>query len=385
MVNEIQKIIDDKNIELPLIVIKKLEKRLKDGKVKKKDLPAVIDHISDVYDKAKIEPGEGVGVLAAQSIGEPGTQMMMRTKHYAGTAMDVTRGLPRLIELVDARRTPKTPMMSVYLTKDYNVADKAEKLAYSIKETTIRHIAKSIKLDFLKYRAIIDIDKEEMRMRGLTPKAMKEILDEKFKKRVSMEGSTVMIKAPKKVASALQKLRGEVISTHLSGIKGVSYVVIQKEDRDYAIYTKGTNLKDMLAMKGIDTIKTKTNDIREIEALFGIEAARNILVEEITDTLKEAGLVVDSRHVSLVSDTMCSDGKIKAIGRHGVSGQKASVLARASFEETVKHLLKASAYGEEDKLKGVVENIIVGQIIALGTGIPELIMRSTETPKKKSK
>jgi DNA-directed RNA polymerase subunit A" len=141
----------------------------------------------------------------------------------------------------------------------------------------------------------------------------------------------------------------------------------------------------MLAMKGIDTIKTKTNDIREIEALFGIEAARNILVEEITDTLKEAGLVVDSRHVSLVSDTMCSDGKIKAIGRHGVSGQKASVLARASFEETVKHLLKASAYGEEDKLKGVVENIIVGQIIALGTGIPELIMRSTETPKKKSK
>jgi DNA-directed RNA polymerase subunit A" len=309
--------------------------------------------------------------------------MMMRTKHYAGTAMDVTRGLPRLIEIFDARRTPKTPMMTVHLTKDYNTAEKAEALAHSIKETTIKHITKTIKLDFLKYRIIIELNKEEVKLRGLTSKKIEDILSEKFPKRFAIEKNTLTIKAPKKVASAIQKLRGEVLSTHISGVKGVSYVVIQKEDRNYVIYTQGTNLPDILKVKGIETKKTKTNDIMETERVFGIEATRNLLVEETRETLKEAGLVVDSRHASLVADTMCADGKIKAIGRHGISGGKASVLARASFEETVKHLLKAGAFGEEDKLKGVVENIIVGQVIALGTGIPELIMKTTEPAKKK--
>ncbi len=383
MTTEVQKMIEEKNADLPLIVIKKLEKKLESGKLKKKDLGKVMDRVMDVYEKAKIEPGEGVGVLAAQSIGEPGTQMMMRTKHYAGTAMDVTKGLPRLIEIFDARRTPKTPMMTVHLTKEYNTAEKAEALAHSIKETQIRHIAKSLKLDFLKYRIVIDLNKEELKKRGLTPKVLETIIKEKFEKQASLEKDTLIIKAPKKVASVLQKLRGEVLKTHLSGIKGVTYVVIQKEDRNYMVYTQGTNLPDILNVKGIDPKKTKTNDIKEIERVFGIEAARHMLVEETKDTLKDAGLVVDYRHVSLVSDAMCADGAIKAIGRHGISGSKASVLARASFEETVKHLLKASAYGEVDGLKGVVENIIVGQVIALGTGVPELIMKTEEKKSKK--
>jgi len=379
----IETIVSEKGAELPMIVIKKLEKKLALGKLKKKDLSAVVDKVIDVYEKAKVEPGEGIGVIAAQSIGEPGTQMMMRTKHYAGTAMDVTRGLPRLIEIFDARRTPKTPMMTVHLTNEYNTAEKAETLAHSIKETSIKHITKSLKLDFLKYRILIELDKNELQMRGLTPKKLQEILDEKFKDRASVEKDTLIIKAPKKIASALQKLREEAQNTHLSGVKGVSYVVIQKEDRNYVIYTQGTNLADILCVKGIDPKKTKTNDIKEVERVFGIEAARNMLVEETTETLNEAGLVVDYRHVSLVADTMCADGRVKAIGRHGVSGDKASVLARASFEETVKHLLKAGAYGEEDKLNGVVENIIVGQIIALGTGIPELIIKTEAKPAKK--
>jgi len=383
MTSEIQKQVEEKNIELPLIVIKKLERKLEEGKLKKKDVSKVLDKVIDVYEKAKVEPGEGVGVVAAQSIGEPGTQMMMRTKHYAGTAMDVTRGLPRLIEVFDARRTPKTPMLTVYLTNDYNTSEKVETLAHSIKETRIKNIAKSLKLDFLKYRIVIDLDKEEVRKRSLTLKKLQDILDEKFTKRVTIDKDLLMIKAAKRVASSLQKLRSEVLETHLSGVKGIGYVVIQKEDRNYVIYTKGTNLADILKVKGVDTKKTRTNDIKEVERVFGIEAARNMLVEETGITLKDAGLVVDSRHVSLVADTMCTDGAIKAIGRHGVSGNKASVLARASFEETVKHLLKAGAYGEEEQLKGVVENIIVGQIIALGTGIPELIMKTEERAKGK--
>lgn len=372
---KLSEVLKQKNMELPLKVVKQLEAARKSGALKKKYIEKVLTAVSRFYDKAKVEPGEGVGVLAAQSIGEPGTQMMMRTKHYAGTAMDVTRGLPRLIEIFDARRSPKTPMMTVHLLKDYNNLEKAEKLAHSIKETRIKHIAKNIETNFLKYEVIIELDKQELGKRGITPAKLDGIVDEKFKGRASIRSEKLVFKSPKKSPSSLQKLKEEVRETHLSGVRGVSYVVIQKEGNDYVIYTKGTNLSDIMEFKGVDTKRTVSNDIREIEKIFGIEAAKNALVHETLDTLKEAGLKVDPRHVTLVADTMCVDGAVKAIGRHGVSGDKASVLARASFEETVKHLLKAGAYGEEEKLSGVVENIIVGQVINLGTGIPDLILK----------
>ncbi len=372
---EVTDIIQKKNIELPPLLVKKMERYLKEGMIKKKSLEQVIEKVAKEYDLSKVEPGEGVGVLAAQSIGEPGTQMMMRTKHYAGTAMDVTRGLPRLIEIFDARRTPKTPMMTIYLEKDFNNLEKAEKLAHSIKETQLKDVGKDISINFLKYEVMIDLDRQEMSKRGITPKKFEEIIHAKFAGRARIYEEKVVFKAPKKTAASMQKLKEEVQATHLSGVKGVSYVVIQKEGKDYVLYTKGTNLRSALEFKGIDKKRTKSNDIMEIEQLFGVEAARSALVHETLDTLKDAGLKVDPRHVTLVADTMCVDGRVKAIGRHGVSGDKASVLARASFEETVKHLLKAGAYGEEDRLKGVVENIIVGQVIALGTGIPELIIK----------
>ena len=383
--SEITELLQKKGAELPPRIVRRMEEMLKNGEMKKKYLEEVVEQTIRYYNRAKVEPGEGVGVIAAQSIGEPGTQMMMRTKHYAGTAMDVTRGLPRLIEIFDARRAPKTPMMTIYLEKDFNNLEKAEKLAHSIKETKARDIAKNIEINFLKYEVVIDLDKQELTKRGITPKRLEQIVKDKFKERTSVREDKIIFMAPKKTASSLQKLKEEVQETHIAGIKGVSYVVIQKEGKDYVIYTKGTNLKDILQMNGVEQRRTKSNDIMEIEKIFGIEAARNALVFETLDTLKEAGLKVDSRHVTLVADTMCVDGSVKAIGRHGVSGDKASVLARASFEETVKHLLKAGAYGEEDRLKGVVENIIVGQVINLGTGIPELILKNEMLPNKEKK
>src|SRR3989338_11528118 len=381
--SEITDILEKKSTQLPLLTIRKLERYLKEGLIKKKYLEEIVDEVIKTYNMSKVEPGEGVGVLAAQSIGEPGTQMMMRTKHYAGTAMDVTRGLPRLIEIFDARRTPKTPMMTIYLEQDLNNLEKAEKLAHSIKETRLKDVAKNTEVNFLKYEVIIELDKHELTKRGITPKKLEEIIKAKFAERAKVHDEKLVFRAPKKTAASMQKLKEEVQATHLSGVKGVSYVVIQKEGKDYVLYTKGTNLDSALQFKGVDKKRTKSNDIMEIEKLFGVEAARNSLVHETLETLKEAGLKVDPRHVTLVADTMCVDGIVKAIGRHGVSGDKASVLARASFEETVKHLLKAGAYGEEDRLRGVVENIIVGQVIALGTGVPELIVKGFPALKNK--
>jgi DNA-directed RNA polymerase subunit A" len=373
--SEVTGILKEKGIELPLKLVESMQRKVSEAGLDKKQTEKVIERVADTFMRAKIEPGEAVGVLAAQSIGEPGTQMMMRTKHYAGTAMDVTRGLPRLIEIFDARRTPKTPMMTVYLERDYNNPEKAEEMAHRIKETKVKHVAKEISSNFIDSAVTATFDTTELKKRGVDEERLEKLVKAKFKKNVAFAKDKLTVKTKKKGASAIQKLKEDVMDTHISGIKGISYVVIQTEGDDQVIYTKGTNLKDILKMGGVDTHKTKSNDIKEVEETLGVEAARNALIYETIDTLGEAGLVVDARHVTLVADTMCSTGKVKAIGRHGVSGEKASVLARASFEETVKHLLKAGAYAEEDPLTGVVENIIVGQVISLGTGLPELILK----------
>src|SRR3989344_5522675 len=231
--SEITELLEKRNANLPYSIVRKLERYVKEGLAKKKYLEQIVDETIKAYDMAKVEPGEGVGVLAAQSIGEPGTQMMMRTKHYAGTAMDVTRGLPRLIEIFDARRTPKTPMMTIYLDKEHNNLEKAEKLAHSIKETRIRNITKNLEINFLKYEVIIEVDRQELSKRGITPKRFEDIIHEKFHGRVHIREDRVMFKTPKKTAAAMQKLKQEVQETHLAGVRGISYVVIQKEGRDY--------------------------------------------------------------------------------------------------------------------------------------------------------
>ena len=150
---------------------------------------------------------------------------------------------------------------------------------------------------------------------------------------------------------------------------------MRKEGEEYVIYTEGSNLKEVLKIDGVDIVKSKTNDILEISKVLGIEAARNAIINEALDTLDEQGLRVDVRHIMLISDMMSVDGTVKSIGRHGVSGEKASVLARAAFEITVDHLLKAGVRGEVEKLSGIVENVIVGRPVMLGTGMVDLVMK----------
>ncbi len=150
------------------------------------------------------------------------------------------------------------------------------------------------------------------------------------------------------------------------------------------IYTEGSNLEGVLGIPGADPARTTTNSVFEIYKVFGVEAARAALILEASRTLSEQGLGVDIRHLMLVSDVMTNEGDIRAIGRHGISGKKTSVLARAAFEITAAHLLRAAITGEVDELKGVAENIIVGQPITLGTGAVNLIYRPPTAGKAKA-
>ena len=189
------------------------------------------------------------------------------------------------------------------------------------------------------------------------------------------ENITLVFEPTKKTIRELRLLGDKVRDLQISGTKGIGKVIIRKEDDGWFLQTEGSNLGAIFKIEGIDKANTTTNDIHEIEVVLGIEAARNAIVYELNRTLSDQGLTVDIRHIMLVADMMTSEGIVKSIGRHGISGEKSSVLARAAFEETGKHLLHASIRGEVDDLTGIIENIIIGQPIPLGTGSVGVTMR----------
>lgn len=139
-----------------------------------------------------------------------------------------------------------------------------------------------------------------------------------------------------------------------------------------------------MKIEGVDPTRTITNDIYEIWTTLGIEAARAALVREISKTMEEQGLEVDMRHIYLVADLMTVTGTLKQVGRHGVVGGKASVLARAAFEITVPTLAEAAVKGEIEQLKGVTESVIVGLPIPVGTGMVDLFITQGENVEQKS-
>ncbi|CAG0997419.1 MAG: DNA-directed RNA polymerase subunit A'' [Candidatus Methanoperedens sp.] len=368
------------DLKLPQNVIDNLNRELKDRKVTKKQMEEIVKRLYIGYDNAKIEAGEAAGVVSAQSIGEPGTQMTMRTFHYAGVAeINVTLGLPRLIEIVDARKNPSTPMMTIFLEKDFSLdRDKARDLAWKIEATYI-NVLGSISTDITEMKVLIELNKKALTQRNMTSKAIAEKIEEELGVSCEIKGDTLVLVPSKPSYRELLQLVKSVHSIILKGIKGIKRVVIRKEDSgEYVLYTEGSVLKEVLAIEGVDATRTRTNNVNEIFEVMGIEAARQALINEATDTLKEQGLNVDVRHIMLVSDIMTVDGDVKPIGRHGISGEKASVLARAAFEVTVTHLLDSGMRGDVDELRGVTENVIVGQPIRLGTGNVILIAKKAK-------
>ncbi len=345
-----------------------------------------IEEVVRKYIAAKIQPGEAVGVVTAQSIGEPGTQMTLRTFHYAGLMeFDVTLGLPRLIEIVDARHEPSTPMMRIYLDPKYaGDLEMARKIAREIEYTTIGNIVDEISYTLGDRNITLKLDMDLMQDRGLS---LDEVIDalEKLKLGdVTKEGEdTIVLALSESVLpdEALYDLRSyqEILSKikkgYVRGIKGIRRTVIQEHvdestgKREYVIIAEGSNLAEVLKVDGIDPTRVETNNIYEIAEVLGIEAARNAIIKEIMDVLQNSGLDVDIRHVMLVADMMTWTGRIRQIGRLGIVGEKPSVIARAAFEVTVNQLYNAAIKGEEETFSGVTESIVAGLPPKVGTGI----------------
>jgi DNA-directed RNA polymerase subunit A" len=331
-----------------------------------------------------MEPGEAVGIVAAQSIGEPGTQMTLRTFHYAGVReQNVTLGLPRLIEIVDARKIPSTPIMTINLDEEHRKSrEAAVKIARSIVYTTIESLAQAIYIDPMHEEVVVELNKTMMDDREVTVDDLRRALEDQDCT-AKMKGHNLHV-LPKK-ADALKKLRDKLPSFHVKGVVGIKRVLVTEEHGEWVIRTDGSNLPKVLEVQGVDTARTTTNNVHEIAKTLGIEASRNALTHEARGVLEDQGLDVDVRHVMLVSDMMTSTGEVQQIGRHGISGKKSSVLARAAFEITVPNLVEAAVKGESDPLAGVTENVIVGQSIPIGTGLVELYMSTFDSKGEKKK
>lgn len=344
-----------------------ISKNLTDDELRK-----LIIKLKQAYDRAHVEAGEAVGTVAAQSVGEPGTQMTMRTFHYAGvTELNVTLGLPRLIEIVDAREKIKTPTMDIYFTEDKRDDEEfVRTLANKIGKSTINDILSDFNLNYGTMEVEAVLDNKKIAEKRLDREEIDAKILKAFKK-ATINGDNIVLSSTKTdsdfIIRDLRILADKFRDLQISGIKNIGRVIIRR-DEEWIIHTEGSNLKKVLSMEGIDQVRTTTNNIHEIGQVLGIEAARRSIINEAQKTLSEQGLSVDVRHIMLVADIMTSEGVVKSIGRHGISGEKSSVLARAAFEETGKHLLHASIRGEVDDLTGIIENIIIGQPIPLGTG-----------------
>ena len=173
----------------------------------------------------------------------------------------------------------------------------------------------------------------------------------------------------------IYKLKEKLKDTIISGVKGIKQILIVKRDKDYVILTLGTNLKDLLNFKEVNGDKLLSNDLHEVAGIFGIEAARQLIMNEIQEVLKSQGLDIDVRHLKLVSDAMTNTGEVKGVTRMGIIAQKSSILARATFETPIKQFVNASLKGKGDKLSSVIENIIVNQPVPIGTGLPGLLVK----------
>ena len=361
--------------ELPNKILGEIEKVAKERRLNKSEVEKLTEEVKRRYFISQFEPGDTIGIIAAQSISEPATQLTMRTYHFAGTAgIKVTYGLPRLIEIFDAKKGPETPLMTIYLKKQFNNADQAKKLAEEIVEKNVSNLVSNVSLNL--NENAIELDVFDKRRSSVIIKVVKEV----FKELKTKEKDNTIIFLTKDIQDIkeLQKLKEKILDIQVSGTKGIINAVVRREGEDWIINTIGSNLEKILAIDEIDGSKTITNDIHETTQVLGVEASRNLIIKEALRTMQEQGLDVDVRHVMLVSDMMTFKGDVNSIGRYGVAGTKTSILARAAFEETIKHLVRASIRNEVDHFKGIFENVMIGQVIPSGTGMFDLIAKFEE-------
>ncbi|OXU26333.1 hypothetical protein TSAR_003123 [Trichomalopsis sarcophagae] len=361
-------------------------------------LAEFIHTCKEKYMKAKIEPGTAVGALAAQSIGEPGTQMTLKTFHFAGVAsMNITQGVPRIKEIINANPKISTPIITAALENDTD-PEFARRVKGRIEKTTLGEITEYIEEVYLPDDCFlllkIDIDRVKLLKLEVDVNSIRySLCTSKLKlnpKNVVIQGDSIITIYPSKqkhnLSVTLTQLKDSIPNVIVKGIASVSRAVIHNDDSSgktrYKLFVEGDNMRDVMATLGVKGPKTTSNNTIEVFKTLGIEAARATIMTEIKLVMENHGMSIDRRHPMLVADLMTSRGEVLGITRQGLAKMKESVLNLASFEKTADHLFDAAYYGQKDAISGVSESIIMGIPVPVGTGIFKLLHKSEKDPLK---
>merc|ERR1719350_2189499 len=350
------------------------------------------------YMKAVMEPGTAVGALCAQSIGEPGTQMTLKTFHFAGVAsMNITQGVPRIKEIINASKKINTPIIEAWLTTDDD-PEFARRVKGRIEKTTLGEISEYIEEVMLQDECFILIKLAMERIRLLklevnTESIQNAICRSKLKIKpqncVAVGSGLIKIRpavAGKKESSIyyqLKSLKDKLPDVIIKGLPTVSRAIMHvnetKSGRTFKLFVEGDNLREVMATGGVEGTKTTSNNTLEVASTLGIEAARKTIIKEIKYTMESHGMNIDVRHIMLMADLMTCRGEVLGMTRHGMAKMKESVLMLASFEKTSDHLFDAAYYGQKDVIKGVSECIIMGTPMNVGTGLMQLLHHHPQT------
>jgi DNA-directed RNA polymerase II subunit RPB1 len=424
-------------------------------------LVTLLEQIVQHYKKTIIQPGEMVGIIAAQSIGEPTTQMTLNTFHFAGVASksNVTRGVPRIEEILSLSANPKNPSVTIYLKEvDESNKERAHHFMNRIEHTKLSDILKKVEIIFdpnnesvPKDRAFIRRNQEfdelladcvTVEQAIDTPWVIRLELNEEemLRKRLTMDDVNLAIKQsgidmmqciysdyneeelvfrirpidPKKVKNKnrsvfynmdyvynLKEVQAKLLNVVLRGVKNIPKVNIRTiknnvawnqgnyENKEiWVLDTIGTNLLDLLGFEGIDATRTFSNDIKEMESILGVEAARESILSELTEVIEFDGAYINDHHKTLLADRMTCTTPITSIFRHGVNKDDIGVIAKASFEETPEMFLQAARHAEVDNMRGVSANVMCGQEGYYGTSSFSILLDMKKmadfTPKEKS-
>ncbi|KAL6650947.1 hypothetical protein ACP70R_009872 [Stipagrostis hirtigluma subsp. patula] len=373
-----------------------------------KQLEVFLDTCLSRYYNKKIEAGASIGAIGAQSIGEPGTQMTLKTFHFAGVASmksktDVTLGVPRIKEIINAAKKISTPVITAVLLSDKDVLS-ARIVKGSMEKAVLGEVAAAIKIVLKSSQpnlvVKLDMQRIEALHMGISADSVQLSILNHPKIKLKSEHVRVIDKAKLRIYPAgtdksklqleLHNLKSMLPKVIVKGIPTVERVVIEEKEisKDpricsYKLYVEGTNLLAVMGIPGVDAKQTKSNHIMEMNKTLGIEAARASIIAEIQYTMKSHGMNIDLRHMMLLADLMTYKGEILGITRYGIAKMKSSVLMLASFEKTSEHLFNASYSGREDQIEGVSECIIMGIPMTLGTGILKVRQRLQHLPEFK--
>ena len=393
--------------------------------------------------QAWAQPGEQVGIIAAQSIGEPSTQMTLNTFHLAGVASksNVTRGVPRLKELLKVSQNPKAISLTIPLKKEYsNSKAKAREVAQELELTLLRDMTiktaiyydptdsstvlkedrellmfyrmfeatEQVQESWSKYILRLEFNRQNMFDKNITMDDILFVLRRRFEDEVQLVYSDFNSKklvmrirlsneslnetktdpASLDALSAYKKFQNKLLnSVIIRGLPGIKAVTFRKgselltynknegkyETREeYILDTDGTNLLEVMNHPAVDATRVTSTHVHDIYPILGIEATRHILYTEIT-TLFEEGQI-NYRHLGLLVDVMTRAGRLMSVDRYGINKLDIGPLAKASFEETERILLKAAVFGEIDPVTGVSANIMTGQPIRGGTAFSDILL-----------